>query len=98
MSIDRVIRIGKYILQFGGTSTASTNTTVTIKLHTPFADDNYYVCYSWTRNANLVTKSWLGDAGANDSRKTDQFLIYVNRTTLQYSSSFFWFAFGRAPE
>lgn len=71
---------------------------VTINLKEPFANSSYYVSHSVVRNANTVTKSWLGDAGGNDARTAQSFGIYVVRTTQNYSSYISWIAIGIAAK
>lgn len=93
-----VLKIGNILIQYGFTSTASTNAVATIELIEPFANNRYYVSYSFVHNANLVTKSWLGDALANDKRTPQSFGIYVVRTTQSYSSYIAWFAIGIAAK
>lgn len=93
-----VLKIGNILIQYGFTSTASTNAVAIIELIEPFANNRYYVSYSFVHNANLVTKSWLGDALANDKRTPQSFGIYVVRTTQSYSSYIAWFAIGIAAK
>lgn len=93
-----VLKIGNILIQYGFIATASTNAVVTIELIEPFANNSYYASYSFVHNANLVTKSWLGDAGGNDKRTTQSFGIYVVRTTQSYSSYIAWFAIGIAAK
>ena len=96
VSQNGVIRLGDTLIQWGGTSTASTSAVVTIKLKEEFANSGYFVTYSITRNASTVTKSWIGDSGSNDLKTTTSFGIYVNRTTSAYTSTITWLAVGAA--
>jgi hypothetical protein len=93
-----VIILGQYAIQWGSGSTKSTNATANIKLRIPYESSNYFVTHTWTHNANLVSKSWLGDDGANDVRTTEEFKIYMQRTNSNYPSHYLWMTIGKLPE
>lgn len=92
-----VIILGQYAIQWGSNSTKSTNATADIKLRIPYESSSYFATYSWVHNANLVSKSWLGDAGGNDARTTEEFKIYMQRTNSTYPSYYLWATLGKLP-
>lgn len=93
-----VIILGQYAIQWGSGSTKSTDATANIKLRIPYESSSYFATYSWVHNANLVSKSWLGDAGGNDARTTEEFKIYMQRTNSNYPSYYLWMTIGKLPE
>lgn len=92
-----VIILGQYAIQWGSNSTKSTNATADIKLRIPYESSSYFATYSWVHNANLVSKSWLGDASGNDARTTEEFKIYMQRTNSTYPSYYLWATLGKLP-
>lgn len=83
------------LIQWGSDKTTNTNAVKVINLQIPFINNSYFVTYQFTRNANTVTRSWIGDAGGNEARTEDNFGIYLQRssgTSLVYIS---WAAIGR---
>ena len=83
------------LIQWGSNMTSNTNAVKVINLQIPFINNSYFVTYQFTRNANTVTRSWIGDAGGNEARTEDNFGIYIQRssgTSLVYIS---WAAIGR---
>lgn len=63
----------------------------------PYESSSYFVTHTWVHNANLVTESWIGDAGANDVRTTEGFQIYMRRTNSNYQSDYLWATIGKLP-
>lgn len=83
------------LIQWGSNMTNNTNAVKVINLQIPFINNSYFVTYQFTRNANTVTRSWIGDAGGNEARTEDNFGIYLQRssgTSMVYIS---WAAIGR---
>lgn len=83
------------LIQWGSDKTSNTNAVKVINLQIPFINNSYFVTYQFTRNANTVTRSWIGDAGGNEARTEDNFGIYLQRssgTSMVYIS---WAAIGR---
>lgn len=83
------------LIQWGSDKTGNTNAIKVINLQIPFINNSYFVTYQFTRNANTVTRSWIGDAGGNEARTEDNFGIYLQRssgTSMVYIS---WAAIGR---
>lgn len=83
------------LIQWGSDMTSNTNAVKVINLQIPFINNSYFVTYQFTRNANTVTRSWIGDAGGNEARTEDNFGIYLQRssgTSMVYIS---WAAIGR---
>lgn len=83
------------LIQWGSDMTSNTNAVKVINLQIPFINNSYFVTYQFTRNANTVTRSWIGDAGGNEARTEDNFGIYIQRssgTSMVYIS---WAAIGR---
>ncbi len=83
------------LIQWGSDTTSNTNAVKVINLQIPFINNSYFVTYQFTRNANTVTRSWIGDAGGNEARTEDNFGIYLQRssgTSMVYIS---WAAIGR---
>ena len=83
------------MIQWGSDTTSNTNAVKIINLQIPFIDNNYFVTYQFTRNANTVTRSWIGDAGGNESRTEDNFGIYLQRSSGTSTVTISWFAIGK---
>lgn len=82
------------LIQWGSDVTSNTNAVKVINLQIPFINNSYFVTYQFTRNANTVTKSWIGDAGGNEARTEDNFGIYIQRSS-GTSMDISWAAIGR---
>ena len=91
-----ILRLGNTLIQWGGASTANTNAVKTIAFKEEYDNTSYFVSYNWIHNANLVIKSWLGDAGGSDARTTTGCGIYVNRTASNYASYLTYIVIGAA--
>lgn len=83
------------LIQWGSDITSNTNAVKVINLQIPFINNSYFVTYQFTRNANTVTKSWIGDAGGNEARTEDNFGIYIQRPSGTSTADFSWAAIGR---
>ena len=83
------------LIQWGSDTTSNTNAVKVINLQIPFINNSYFVTYQFTRNANTVTRSWLGDAGGNEARTEDNFGIYLQRPSGTSSADISWAAIGR---
>ena len=83
------------LIQWGSDTTSNTNAVKVINLQIPFINNSYFVTYQFTRNANTVTKSWIGDAGGNEARTEDNFGIYLQRPSGTSTVAISWAAIGR---
>lgn len=82
------------LIQWGSDVTSNTNAVKVINLQIPFIDNSYFVTYQFTRNANTVTRSWIGDAGGNEARTEDNFGIYIQRSSGTSAADISWAAIG----
>lgn len=83
------------LIQWGSDMTSNTNAVKVINLQIPFINNSYFVTYQFTRNANTVTRSWIGDAGGNEARTEDNFGIYLQRSSGISMVYISWAAIGR---
>ena len=83
------------LIQWGSDTTSNTNAVKVINLQIPFINNSYFVTYQFTRNANTVTRSWIGDAGGNEARTEDNFGIYLQRSSGTSTVAISWAAIGR---
>ena len=83
------------LIQWGSDTTSNTNAVKVINLQIPFINNSYFVTYQFTRNANTVTRSWIGDAGGSEARTEDNFGIYLQRPSGTSSADISWAAIGR---
>lgn len=83
------------LIQWGSDKTNNTNAVKVINLQIPFINNSYFVTYQFTRNANTVTRSWIGDAGGNEARTEDNFGIYLQRPSGAPLVDISWAAIGR---